>query len=260
MDLVFRGRSATAERCGEGAFWVVTLEGGEGNPVDPALLDDLPRILAAAAGEKRLCAMLFRAAGEDFCRGADPRELAPDRAEPFITSLCALVGEMLDSSLFLIAAIRGRCLGAGLELISTCGRIYASPEARVGVPQLDQGLIAPVASLTLPERIGLPAATELCASGHIKRADEASWIGLVDHVVEAPEQVARGEIEEYLAPLSASSVRLSIRALNTGLRDRFRAGIEAVRRLYLEELMGTADAREGVRALAEDRKPVWRHE
>ena len=253
------GDPISVERGMDGAFWHVTLKGRRGNLVDLELLRSLERLFDVAAEDERLCSVLLTSAGEDFLLGADPAELAPGRVETFIPVFFDVVEKMLASSLFLIAAIRGKCLGAGLELISVFGRIYASPDARVGLPQLEKGLIAPVASVTLPERIGRPASLELCASGHIKRADEASWIGLVDHVVENPEQVARGEIEEYLVPLSASSVRLSIRALNLGPLERFRSQADGVQRLYLEELMKTADAVEGLRAGAEGRAPEWKH-
>ncbi len=244
---------------GEGAYWRVVLKEREGCPVDSALLDALDRLFDAASGEKRLCSMLFTSEGRDFLVGADPVELEPGRIENFLPLFFRVVGKMIASSLFLIAALRGRCLGAGLELVSVFGRIYASPDARVGLPQVGKGLIAPVGSVTLPERIGRPATMELCASGHIKRADEASWIGLVDHVVENPEEVARGEIEEYLVPLSATAVRLAVKTLNLGLLEEFRSRSEEVKRVYLEELMGSEDALEGLRARAEGRAPRWKH-
>lgn len=259
MGIPSSGGPLLVEVGGGGALWRVQIRRGAGNLLDLETVEALARLFEEARGESRLCTLLLTAEGPDFSLGAEPAELMPGRVERFLPAFFGLIERMLDSSLFLIAALRGRCLGAGLELISVFGRIYAAPEVRVGLPQLELGLIAPVASLTLPERIGTPAALELCASAHIKRADEASWVGLVDHVVAEPERVALGEIEHFLVPLSASSIRYAVRALNLGLRGRFKAGAGEMLRLYLERLMATADAREGLQARAEGRPPRWTH-
>ena len=97
---------------------------------------------------------------------------------------------LFDSSVVFVAAVRGSCLGGGLELASCCNRIFASPDAKLGQPEIALGVFAPVASVLLRERVGRPSAEELCLSGRVVGAEEALEIGLVDRVDPDPSAVA----------------------------------------------------------------------
>ena len=148
-------------------------------------------------------------------------------------------------------------LGGGLELASFCNRLFAAPDARLGQPEIRLGVFAPVASVSLVERVGRGPAEDLCLSGRSLTAAEALAIGLVDEVVDAPGEAALDWAREHLLPKSASSLRLAVRAARTGYAARFRHELAEVERLYLEELMSTTDAGEGLRAFLEKRKPSW---
>jgi cyclohexa-1,5-dienecarbonyl-CoA hydratase len=242
-----------------GAFWRVVLDRPDANLIDDEMALALIDAFEQAQTCQNLRSILITSAGENFSLGGDPRQMLPPQGASSVRTFHRLVRQVLATPVFLIAVVRGKCFGRGLELAALCNRIYASSDARLGHPEIGLGWIASVASVVLPERIGRAAASELCATRHIKRAEEASWIGLVDHVVESPEQVAVGEIREFLLPLSAHSLHCAMRALDVGFRRRVLAGLDEVESM-LDGLLASHDASEGVRALLAGRQPQWRHE
>jgi cyclohexa-1,5-dienecarbonyl-CoA hydratase len=119
------------------------------------------------------------------------------------------------------------------------------------------GVFAPVASVLLSERIGRGHAEDLCLSGRSLTAEQALAAGLVDEIADDPGEAARAYAREHLLPKSASSLRMAVRAVRAGFSERFRNELAAVERLYLGDLMATADANEGLAAFTEKRKPSW---
>ena len=135
---------------------------------------------------EKLRATMLIGAGENFSLGTDPQTLQHDRTGESMSRFIDLIRLILDTPVFRIAVLQGNCMGRGLELARVCNRVYGSLSARVGLPEIEMGLVPPVASVLLPERIGRGPAAELCATGYIKGAEEASWMALVDHAVEDP--------------------------------------------------------------------------
>jgi cyclohexa-1,5-dienecarbonyl-CoA hydratase len=164
---------------------------------------------------------------------------------------------LLEANVVTLAAVRGQCLGGGLELAGFCNRLFAAPDARLGQPEIVLGVFAPVASVALVERVGRSHAEDLCLSGRSLTAQEAHRIGLVDEIADDPDAAALAYAREHLLPRSASSLRLALRATRVGYAERFRHALAEVERLYLEELMSTADATEGLQAFLEKRSPSW---
>jgi cyclohexa-1,5-dienecarbonyl-CoA hydratase len=158
-----------------------------------------------------------------------------------------------------LAAVRGQCLGGGLELVSLCHRVFAARDARLGQPEIVLGVFAPVASLLLADRVGRGAADDLCLSGRSVTADEALAMRLVDEVVDGdPAEAALGWARTHLLPKSASSLRYAVRASRAEQRARLATELPRLERLYLDGLMSTADAIEGLQAFVERRPAVWR--
>jgi cyclohexa-1,5-dienecarbonyl-CoA hydratase len=116
-----------------------------------------------------------------------------------------------------------------------------------------------MASLLLPWRIGGGAALDLCVSGRAVDAAEAHRIGLVNAVAEDPEAWVNALFAESLRPTSASSLRFAERAARADLARRMEQDLPALERLYLDELMTTHDANEGIAAFIERRPPQLRN-
>ncbi len=241
-----------------GAVWRVTLATPKANILDLPKIERLTEIFERARAEAGLKAVLIGADGPHFSFGASVAEHLPGTVEGMIPAFGLLFDRMLDASVAVVAAVRGQCVGGGLELASFAHRVVAAPDAKLGQPEILLGVFAPVASVFLPERIRRGAAEAMLLSGVSVGADEALRIGLVDEVAGDPDEAALGWIRTQLLPKSASSLRFAVRAAREGMARRFRSERKEAERFYLDELMKTHDALEGLHAFLEKRKPAWR--
>ncbi|MFQ5790932.1 MAG: cyclohexa-1,5-dienecarbonyl-CoA hydratase [Acidobacteriota bacterium] len=244
----------------EGAYWRVVLGGSKGNIIDTTMIGALTGVFREAKKARDLKAVCLEGRGRHFSFGASVPEHQPGKVEKMLPSFHGLFPVMLESSVAVLAAVRGQCLGGALELASFCHRVFASPDAKLGQPEIVLGVFAPVASMFLAERVGRGKAEDVCLSGRVLDAEEALRIGLVDAVAEDPSEAALAYAREFLLPRSASSLRFAVKAARHGLRARLDTELKALERLYLDELMSTGDAVEGIRAFLEKRRPQWRNQ
>jgi cyclohexa-1,5-dienecarbonyl-CoA hydratase len=156
-------------------------------------------------------------------------------------------------------AVRGQCLGGGLEVALAGGPIFAAPDAQFAQPEMKLGVFAPAASVLLPYRVNQTAAEDLLLSGRTIGAEEAQRIGLVHRVADDPEAAALAWFHEQLQGKSAASLTLALDAARGAMRRDVRARLAEVERLYLERLMATRDANEGLVAFLAKRKANWEH-
>lgn len=247
------------EELDDGAIWSVVLDTPKANLLDSAKLRDLDALFHTARHAGPLRAILIEGAGAHFSFGASVEEHLGDQVAGMLAAFGALFHSMLAAGVPTVAVVRGQCLGGALELASFCTRVVAAPGAKLGQPEIKLGVIAPVASVFLPERIGRAHAEDLCLTGRTIDAEEARTMGLVDQVADDPRAAALSWVREHLAGLSAASLRLAQRAVRTGLAERFGRELARVEALYLTQLMKTADANEGLAAFLEKRAPAWRH-
>lgn len=243
----------------DGAVAHAVLASPPANVLDAITIGGLTALFREAAEDRDLKAILIEADGPHFSYGASVAEHLPGAYPAMLAQFHGLFHAMLASSVPTLAAVRGRCLGGALELTSFCHRVFVAPDAQLGQPEIVLGVFAPVASVFLTERVGRSRAEDLCLTGRSLGAAEALSIGLVDEVVPDPAHAALDYARKYLAPRSASSLRLATRAVRAGLAARFAAELSQVERLYTNELMSTKDAVEGLTAFLEKRPPRWRN-
>jgi cyclohexa-1,5-dienecarbonyl-CoA hydratase len=242
-----------------GELWEVELGGSRGNVLDHTLVTALTDVFHQASRRPRPKAVCLHGKGGHFSFGASVAEHLPEEVHEMLPRFHGLFRAMAESAVICLAAVRGQCLGGGLELASLCHRVLASPDAKLGQPEIALGVFAPLASLLLAERVGRPSAEDLCLTGRIIDADEALRIGLVDGVVEDPEDELRAYFRKHLRPKSARSLELAVRALRSRFDGLLGRELDELEHLYLDELMTTEDATEGLRAFLEKREPVWRN-
>jgi cyclohexa-1,5-dienecarbonyl-CoA hydratase len=244
----------------DGAFWRVTFGAAKGNIIDRAMMAGLSRVFADACRTPGLKAICLEGAGEHFSFGASVQEHLPDQVQAMLAELRLLILEMLDSHIVVLAAVKGQCLGGGLELASVCHRLFASGEAKFGQPEIALGVFAPIASILLPVRLGRAHGEDLCLTGRIVTAAEAHEMGLVDEIVDGdPGAAALAWARTHFTPRSASSLRLAVKAVRASLAAKIREELPELEALYLGELMTSHDANEGLRAFLDKRPPAWRH-
>jgi cyclohexa-1,5-dienecarbonyl-CoA hydratase len=253
--------SATAKvrlmRMEVGAVWRIALDAPKGNILDAAMTAELTELFRAAAEEPRLKAVLLTAEGPHFCFGASVEEHRAEQVGDMLAGFHGLFRAIAASGVPVIAAVRGRCLGGGLELVAYCQRIFAHPESSFGQPEIALGVFAPVGSAILAERVGRGATDDLLLTGRTVGADEAREMRLIDEIADEPEAAATDWVREHLLPRSASSLRHATRAARLAFTRRFERDIEELERTYVDQLMVTHDANEGIAAFLEKRKPTW---
>jgi cyclohexa-1,5-dienecarbonyl-CoA hydratase len=243
-----------------GAIAHLTLDAGKGNIVDRACIQELTAAHAWAVGERQVRAVVLDHSGPHFSFGASVQEHLPGEVETMLPELHRLVLQLAQSPVPLIACVRGACLGGGLELALACTRIVAAPDAKLGQPEVQLGVFAPVASVLLPLRMGEGQAARLLLSGASISGQEGHALGLVDELSEAPADAALSFCRTELLPKSSAALRLAHRALRLHTVDALQRLLPVAEKLYLEELMRTRDAHEGLRAFLDKRAAVWAHE
>jgi cyclohexa-1,5-dienecarbonyl-CoA hydratase len=243
-----------------GAWWRVVLGGSKGNIFDSRLMTSATEVFRDAARAFQLKAIVIEGDGANFSFGASVQEHLPDQVSGMLDRFHRMLFALLDSHVVALAAVSGRCLGGGLELVTVCDRVFAGRTASLGQPEIALGVFAPAASVALAHRIGHARAVDLCLTGRTVGATEALAIGLVDEVVDdRPAEAALAWARTHLAARSAASLRLATRAVRARLVSALRTELPEIERLYLNELMHTSDAVEGLRAFLEKREPRWRH-
>jgi cyclohexa-1,5-dienecarbonyl-CoA hydratase len=244
----------------QGAYWHVVLGGSKGNIIAMAMTEALTDVFRKAGKTPELRAVCFEGEGRHFSFGASVADHMPDEVGKMLPAFHELFRTMLASSVVTLAAVRGQCLGGALELVSFCSRVFASEEAKLGQPEIVLGVLAPVASVILTERVGRGAAEDLCLSGRSVSAEEAHRLGLVDEIASDPGEAALAYAKQNLLGHSAASLRYAVKAARVGLASRLTTELAEVERIYLEELMSTHDAAEGIKAFMEKRKPEWKNQ
>jgi len=243
-----------------GAIWRAVLNTPKANILDMEKCDILSGIFVQARETPGLKAIVIEGEGPHFSFGASVPEHLPSQIQAMLSGFHGLFYRILESNVPTLAAVRGQCLGGGMELAIFCNRLFASPGAHFGQPEIVLGVIAPVASVMLPQRIGRGRAEDLLISGKSVTAEDGLAMGLVDEVAEDPGAAALAYARKHLLPKSASSLRMAIQAVRGGFGQQFRAELARVERLFLEDLMSTADAVEGLQAFMEKREPEWKNE
>jgi len=243
----------------EGRLLRLRLSRPKANLIDAQMIAALDAALAEHLGNANISAVLLDAEGPHFSFGASVEEHLPAQCAAMLKGIHALVLRLVEAPLPVLVAARGQCLGGGLEVAMAGHLMFLAPDAVLGQPEMKLGVFAPAASCLLPELIGPSRAFDLLISGRSINAAEAVAMGLARETAADPEAAALAYFNEHVAPKSASSLRLAVRAARGDLVVRIKARIAEVERLYLDELMKTHDAVEGLEAFIAKRAVQWQH-
>ena len=238
----------------------VNLENAPVNIMTGAMMDELSAILETVAVNPDLKAVAFTADGKAFCAGADVGEHKPDQAEAMIESFGRLFRKLDALEVPIVMAVNGAAMGAGFELILMADVLVAAEEATFGQPEIRLGFFAPVGVVELPARVGRAKAMEITCSGRSYSAGEMAQVGLVSQVVPGAELEAA--LEAVLKDFRRASplvLRLNTRTLKGARSVDFAAALDEAERVFLEELMTSADPVEGIEAFYGKRRPEWKN-
>jgi cyclohexa-1,5-dienecarbonyl-CoA hydratase len=235
----------------------VALSRPPANVLDVATLRRLHEALQPLITRHDLKALVLASAlPGTFSAGMDVADHQRDRAPEMLEAVHAVFGLLETLPQVTVAAVDGRCLGGGCELAAFCDFLLATPRATFGLPEIGLGCFPPVAVALLPGLIGRGAA-RLVLTGDPVDAAEAARLGLVSEVADDLE-VAVDALLARLTRHSGAVLARARRALRQGTHGDFGEVLARMERIYLEDLLSTEDADEGIRAFLEKRPPRWR--
>jgi cyclohexa-1,5-dienecarbonyl-CoA hydratase len=241
----------------DGKLLRLRLSRPKANIVDAEMIAALTKALQDGCTDPHVKAVLIDHEGPHFSFGASVPEHMPDQCAAMLKGLHALVLTMVEFPVPILVSVRGQCLGGGLEVALAGHMMFVAPDAKLGQPEIVLGVFAPAASCLLPERMPRVAAEDLLYSGRSISGEEAFRLGLANAVADEPEAAALAWFDAGPAKHSASSLRFAVKAARLGMNERVRAKIMAVEDLYLNGLMATHDAVEGLNAFVEKRAALW---
>ena len=227
-----------------------------------AMMREVDAALTECMGMRDVVAVVFDAVAGSraFSAGVSVEEHQPETVYQMLESFHNVFRTLEQMGKPALAVVDGAALGGGCELVAGCDIVVAAARARFGQPEIKLGVFPPVAAVLLPRIMGERRARELLLTGEIFDAQEALRGGLVSYVVESGELESKlQEILSRLRELSAPALEMARRAMDAARGRPFLEALERSEDIYLNELMKTEDAQEGVNAFVEKRKPEWRN-
>jgi cyclohexa-1,5-dienecarbonyl-CoA hydratase len=228
------------------------------NVIDIPMMEELAQGLADIEARSDVSVVVICGEGKGLSAGVDIAAHAPERVEEMLTKFHAVIRALLNSRKVTIAAVHGHCLGGGAELAMVCDVVYTTASARWGFPEIKLGCYPPVACTALAALVGQKRAGELILTGRTISGTEAAEIGLANHAVTEEElKSAVDQTVQQVRKMSPTSLAITKKAIYAWDAAHFDKGLARAEKIYLEELMKTTDAQEGIRAFMEKRTPKW---
>lgn len=257
--------SIGVERLHDGQVTEITIGPGPANIVTGKVIGELTTEIerhdaeSSDYGSTKL--IVIAGEGKHFSYGASVEEHKPELIRKMLPGFHRLIGAMLECGVPTLAKVSGLCLGGGFEVAMACSMIFCDETAKFSVPEIQLGVFPPVASVLLPRLIAGTEANFLMLTGGNCSGADAHRLGLVNKLTGAGalDEAVSKFIEKHILPKSASSLRIACRAARADILQHYRANIGAAEVLYLDKLMSTADAAEGIESFLAKRPPKWKN-
>ena len=238
----------------------LTIQSPPANALSTAILKDLDHQLDQIVDDPSIKAVILKGEGRFFSAGADIKEFTSlQNASDY--EILAKNGQELFQRIEMfhipiIASIHGAALGGGLELAMACHIRVVSKSAKLGLPELNLGIIPGFeGTQRLPQLVGNPKAYEMILSGEAITGEEAAEIGLANHAVEEDKLAPFAEaLAKKVAAKSKPTISKVMELIPYAKVSTFQDGINAEAKAF-GEVFGNEDAKEGVQAFIEKRKP-----
>jgi cyclohexa-1,5-dienecarbonyl-CoA hydratase len=229
------------------------------NIIDVPFMEQLASALQEVESHAGISVIVFSGSDKAFSAGVDVAAHTPDNVEEMLAKFHAVFRTLVASRKVLVAAVRGHCLGGGAELTLLCDLVVTSESATWGFPEISLGCFPPVAATALAAVVGQKQAADLILTGRKVNGIEAKFMGMANSAV--PDHQVAGEavgLAKQLASLSPAALAATKKAMYAWDSMHFDKGLARAEKIYLEELMKTEDAREGIQAFLEKREPRWK--
>ncbi|MGZ3606251.1 MAG: enoyl-CoA hydratase/isomerase family protein [Thermodesulfobacteriota bacterium] len=229
------------------------------NVLNIEMMEEINTYFESLLKEKALKLLVIQAAGKAFSAGVDVGEHLGDLVYKMIEVFHRMFRLMDALKVPSVAVVNGSALGGGCELAVYCDMVMATERAKFGQPEIQVGVFPPIAALVFPRMMGRKKALELILSGDVISAQEALALGMINKIV--PEAFLAEEVSRFVEKfkkLSGIVLKLTKEATLAGLNDDAERGLKVIEKIYLDRLMKTHDAIEGLKAFIDKRKPTWK--
>ena len=228
------------------------------NIIDIPMMEELAHALAEVGGRADISVIVLSGEGKAFSAGVDVAAHTPNKVEEMLHKFHAVIRLLVGSKKVTIAAVQGHCLGGGAELAMMCDMVYTTTAAQWGFPEIKLACYPPVACTALAALVGQKRSAELILTGRTITGNEAAQMGLANHAVPDEDLVTAVEnTVQELFSLSPAALAVTKKAVYAWDAMHFDKGLARAEKIYLEELMKTSDAQEGIRAFIEKRDARW---
>jgi cyclohexa-1,5-dienecarbonyl-CoA hydratase len=243
----------------EGPVAQIALNNPPLNVIDLLMMEELAAALAEMDVHPEISTIVFRGEGNCFSAGVDVGAHTPDNVTQMLEKFHNVIRALIATKKITIAAVQGTCLGGGAELAMVCDVVITAADATWGFPEITLGCYPPVAATALSALVGQKRAADLVLTGSTILGTEAAEIGLATRAT-AQDLVdpAVSEVLARLQKLSPAVLAITKKAIYAWDSIHFDKGLARAEKIYLEELMKTEDAEEGIRAFLEKRNPAWK--
>ncbi len=238
----------------------ITIDRPPVNVLDIPTMKDLNAALESVKGDPDVNIVVIDGKGKTFSAGVDVKDHTADKVDEMVEVFHRIFHNMAELEQPTVGVIRGSVLGGGCEVAVFCDMIVASENTKLGQPEIKVGVYPPIAAFILPRLIGRKKALELLLTGDVIDAQEAYRLGLVNQVVDDDRlEEAADDFVTRLSSLSGAVLKLTKKAVYQGVDRDFKDVLAKIEHIYLNEVMKTEDANEGLSAFLEKRAPSWKN-
>ena len=230
------------------------------NVMNIEMMEQMNTAILALRGRDDLKVLVLRGRGKAFCAGVDIADHTKDKVARMIQVFHRIFESMRLLDVIAVAAVDGFAFGGGFELAIGCNLVVASESSRFQLPEINLGVIPPLACVVLPRAAPRRKAMEWILTGDEISAQELLSYGLVNQVL--PDKEFEAGLQTFVGKLTSKSGPVLSLAKRAQVESYYAAYEEALYKaesLYLHELMSLEDAQEGIRAFLEKREPKWRN-
>ena len=237
----------------------ITLNRPPANVLSIETLQELASALESLEYQRDVKLVTLLGSGRYFSAGFELGDHLGDRAYMMLESFRRIFEALAKVDKPTLAVVAGPALGAGSILAAACDMVLAAQSAKLGHPEIRGGVFNPVAAAMLPRLVGRKRAFEILMMGTSLTAADAERLGLITRAVPDERLDAEvGAVVQRFQESSAPVMQLTRRAIAGGLDLPYEEAVRHAEDVYLNQLLNTQDVEEGLRAVVEKRKPVWK--
>jgi len=230
------------------------------NVLTVPLMREMAEAIESLNGRGDIKAILLDSSQRTFSAGIGLEDSKADRVFSTLEAFNRVFEAIREISKPLIVVVNGPAIGAGSELAAFGDMVIATPKAKFAQPEVKLGVFPPFAAVMLPQLIGPKKTYELILTGEALSADEALALGFVNRLV--PEAELRETVDAVISKIgefSAPVLEMTKRVISGSIGLPLDKAMQQSHNIYLNQLMDLEDVQEGLRAVVEKRKPVWKN-